>query len=146
MSTEPLSETELETLRKGATGAALLVAVSDRGFFDTFKEAGALAKHLASAKGSSDSPLVRQLAEARGTRFGMTTSADEIETGTLAALSSAVTLLRSKAPDELDAYRGFVLELSRSVASAADGGDEAEATVIAKLEGVLGDAEQQPSA
>ena len=50
MSAEPLSETEIETLRKGATGAGMLVAVSDRGFFDNFKEAGAMAKHLAAAK------------------------------------------------------------------------------------------------
>jgi len=136
--TEQLSETEIETLRKGATGAGLLVAVSDKGFFDTFKEAGAMAKHLVAGKGTSESPLIRQLSEGRGTGFGMTASPTEIESGTLESLTAAADLLRSKAPDEFDAYRSFVLELARSVSSAAGGGDEAEAAAIAKIEGALG--------
>ena len=47
MNAQPLNESEIETLRTGATGAGMLVAVSDRSFFDNFKEAGAMAKHLA---------------------------------------------------------------------------------------------------
>lgn len=138
MSEPQLSETEIETLRKGATGAGLLVAVSDKGFFDTFKEAGAMAKHLVAGKGASESPLIRQLSEGRGTGFGMTASPTEIEAGTLESLGAAADLLRSKAPDELQAYRTFVLDLARSVSAAAGGGDEAEATAIAKIEGALG--------
>ena len=42
-------------------------------------EAGALAKHLASARESSQSPLIRRLAEGRGTGFGLTDSPAEIE-------------------------------------------------------------------
>ena len=133
MSTESLSENEIETLRKGATGAGLLVTMSDKSFFDTFKEAGAMAKHLATAKGGSDSELVRQLAEGRGTGFGMTSSPGEVESGTLEALRSSAELLRTKAPDQLESYRGFVLDLVRSVSSAADGGEEAEAAAIAKI-------------
>jgi hypothetical protein len=138
MSTETLSETEIETLRKGATGAGLLVTMSDRSFFDTFKEAGAMAKHLAAAKGGSDSELVRKLAEGRGTGFSMTTSPGEVESGTLDALRSSAELLRDKAPDQLESYRTFVVELVRSVSSAADGGEEAEAAAIAKVEAALG--------
>ena len=137
MSAQPLTETEIETLRKGATGAGMLVAVSDRSFFDSFKEAGAMAKHLVAAKSGSESSVVRQLAEGRGTGFGVTASPDEIESGTLEALSAAKGLLEAKAPEELDAYRSFVLELVRSVASAAGGGDEAEAAAIAKVEAAL---------
>ena len=133
-----LSEDEIETLRKGATGAGLLVAVSDRGFFDTFKEAGAMGKHLATAKGTSESAVIRRVADGRGTGFGVRSSAAEIEQGTLDALRSATELLQAKAPDELPAYRTFVLELVRSVSAAAGGGDEAEAAAIAKVEGVLG--------
>ena len=140
MSTESLSESEIETLRKGATGAGLLVTVSDRSFFDTFKEAGAMAKHLAAAKGGSESPLVRRLAEGRGTGFGMTASPGEVESGTLEALRSSAELLRSKAPDQLESYRTFVLDLVRSVSSAAGGGEEAEAAMIAKIEEALGEA------
>jgi hypothetical protein len=137
MSAQPLTETEIETLRKGATGAGMLVAVSDKSFFDSFKEAGAMAKHLAAAKSGSESAVVRQVAEGRGTGFGLTASPGEVESGTLDALRSAKELLQAKAPEELDAYRSFVLDLVRSVSSAAGGGDEAEAAAIAKVEAVL---------
>jgi hypothetical protein len=134
---QPLTQSEIETLRKGATGAGMLVAVSDRSFFDSFKEAGAMAKHLVAARSGSESAVVRELAEGRGTGFGLTASPDEIESGTLEALRAARELLQAKAPEELDAYRTFVLDLVRSVASAAGGGDEAEAAAIAKVEAAL---------
>jgi hypothetical protein len=134
-----LNDNEIETLRKGAMGAGLLVSVSDPGFFDTLKEAGTLAKNVAAARGSSESAVVRRVAEGHGTGFGVTTHADEIEAGTLGALRSAVQLLQSKAPGELDAYRSFVLDLARSVAEAAPGGDAAEAGAVAKIEAALGD-------
>jgi hypothetical protein len=125
----------------------LLVSVSDRGFFDTFKEAGALARHVAAARSSSDSTLVRRIAEGRGVGFGVTSSPQEIESGTLDALRSAVSLLQEKAPEELDDYKSFVLELARSVASAAPGGDDAEAATVSRIDAALGAADagqQQP--
>ena len=61
----------------------------------------------------------------------------QIEQGTLDALRSAVTVLEAKAPNELAAYRAFVLDLARSVAAAAPGGDQAEAGAIAKIEAAL---------
>ena len=136
-----LSATEIETLRKGAMGAGLLVSVSDRGFFDTFKEAGRLARHVAAARGNSQSAVVRQVAEGGGLGFGVTSRPDEIEAGTLEALRSSVTMLEEKAPEELEPYRNFVLDLARSVASAAPGGDAAEATTVSKIEAALGPAE-----
>jgi hypothetical protein len=81
---------------------------------------------------------VRQVAEGRGVGFGVTTPPAEIESGTLDALRSSVQLLQNKAPDELEAYRSFVLDLARSVAAAAPGGDQAEAGSIAKIESALG--------
>jgi hypothetical protein len=135
---ETLSETEVETLRKGALGAALLVSVSDRGFFDSFKEAGTLARHVTAARGNSQSEVVRQVAAGRGVGFGVTTPPNEIETETLEALRSSVQLLQAKAPDEIEAYRSFVLDLARSVAAAASGGDEVEASTISKIETALG--------
>ena len=76
------SEQEWDQLRKGATGAGMLVAVSDRSFLDSFKEAGSLAKHLASNR-SADSELIRELSSERGTGFGLTASPQEIESETL---------------------------------------------------------------
>ncbi len=137
MTDTTLTDSEIETLHVGAMGAGLLVTVSDRGFFDTFKEAGALAKHVAAAHEGSESALVRRVAAGHSTGFGVTTPADEVESRTLAALRDSVQLLQAKAPDELEAYRKFVLDLARSVAGAAHGGDEAESAAIAKIEGAL---------
>jgi len=136
------AEQELETLRRGALGAGLLVAVSDRGFLDTFKEAGSLAKHVAAARKDSQSSVVRQLAEGGGLPFGITTPPKEIEAGTLSALRASVELLERKAPSEVAAYKAFVLDLAHSVAAAAGGGDQLEAGTIERIEAALaGDAE-----
>jgi hypothetical protein len=125
-------------LQKGAKGAGLLVSVSDRSFFDTFKEAGTLAKHVTAARANSQSTVVHHAAEGHGTGFGLTSRPEEIEAGTLEALRSSVQVLETKAPEEVEAYRAFVLDLARSVAAAAPGGDAAESGAIAKIEAALG--------
>ena len=131
------TDQEWESLQKGVTGAGLLVSLSDRGFFDTFKEAGSLAKHLAQAKQRSSSGLVRELAELHGTGFGLAASPETVERETLEALRSAKAALESKAPSELDAYRQFVVEIARSVGEAAGGGEKAEGAAIEKVESAL---------
>ena len=130
------TEAEWEELRKGATGAGLLVSVSDRGFFDSFKEASSLAKHLVGAR-TDESELVRELAEGRPTGFGFRASPTEVENETLGALQASVATLRAKAPDEVDSYRAFVLELADSAGKAAGGGDQAEAAAVEKIEAAL---------
>jgi hypothetical protein len=131
------TEQEWESMQKGVTGAGLLVSLSDRSFFDTFKEAGALGKHIAQAKQSNSSELIRELADTRGTGFGLTNSPDEVERETLEALQTAKTTLASKAPDELDSYRQFVVDVTRSVAEAAGGGETAETETIDKVSAAL---------
>jgi hypothetical protein len=131
------TEQEWEQLRKGVTGAGLLVSLADRSFFDTFKEAGTMAKHLGQARGSSDSQLIRELAHGRGSGFGLTASPDQVESETLESLRAAVTTLEQKAPDEVEAYRSFVTEVARSVGDAAGGGEEKEAEATRKLEAAL---------
>ncbi len=131
------TDEEWGALQKGAMGAGLLVSVSDRSFFDSFKEAGALAKHLAGARQQSESALVRELAESRGTGFGLTSSPQEVERETLDALSSAMATLRAKAPDEADAYRQFVLDVAESVSGAAAGGEAAESGALEKIRSAL---------
>jgi hypothetical protein len=131
------TEQEWEQLRKGVTGAGLFVSLADRSFFDTFKEAGALAKHLGGARRGSESQLIRELAETRGSGFGLTAKPGEIESGTLESLRSAVATLEQKAPDEVDAYRSFVVEVAKSVAESAGGGEQTEGEAIGKIEGAL---------
>jgi hypothetical protein len=133
------TEQEWEAFEKGVVGSGLLVSLSDRGFFDTFKEAGALGKHVAQARQNSSSELVRELAaDTHGTGgFGLTAKPEAVETETIASLQTAKTALQSKAPDELEAYRQFVLDVAQSVAAAAGGGDTAEAAVVEKVTSAL---------
>ena len=116
------TEQEWDQLRKGATGAGFLVSVSDQSFLDSFKEAGSLAKHLAGGR-SGSSELVRELAGERGMGFGVRSSPQEIE----------AEALEAKAPDEVEAYKSFVLEVAEAVGKAAGGGDEAEAAAVEKI-------------
>jgi hypothetical protein len=132
------SETEWDQLHTGVTGAGMLVAMSDRGFWDSFKEAKALAKHLAEAHQRSDSLLVRDLAGEKGTGFSVRDNPTEVEQETIAALQGAVATLQQKAPDELDAYKHFVVDVAESVSAAAKGGEQAEAAEIAKIKQALG--------
>jgi hypothetical protein len=131
------TEQEWESLQKGVLGAGLLVSLSDRSFFDTFKEAGALGRHVAAAKQSNSSELVRELAEIRGTGFGLTSSPAKVEHETLEALQSAKATLESKAPEELEPYRQFVFDVAQSVANAAAGGESAESGAIEKVRSAI---------
>ena len=130
------TEQEWEDLRKGATGAGLLVSVSDRSFVDTCTEASSLAKHVKGAR-DSDSQLVRELSAEGGTGFGMIASPNEVQGGTFESLEASVATLQAKAPDELESYRAFVLELAETVGKAAGGGDQAEAETIEKIKTAL---------
>jgi hypothetical protein len=131
------TEQEWETLEQGVTGAGFLVALSDRGFFDTFKEAGALSRHLRDARDNQSNELVREFAETRGTGFGVTDTPNEIERETMTALAEAKRILEAKAPDDQEAYRSFVLEVAQSVADAAGGGESAESATIEKIRAAL---------
>ena len=87
---------------------------------------------------SGASELIKELAHAKGTGFGLTDSQQEVETETLDALRTSVATLTAKAPDELGAYRELVVGIATSVAEAKGGVTEVEAATIAKLEEALG--------
>lgn len=131
------SEQEWENLQKGVTGAGLMVTVADRGFFDTFKEAGALAQHLAEARERGSTPLIRELAAVRGAGFGATDSPEDVERETTEALRSSVATLQTKAPDDVQAYRDFVLDVAQSVAAAAKNVEIEETAAIDKISSAL---------
>ncbi len=131
------TEQEWETLQKGLKGAGLLVSLSDRGFFDTFKEAGALAKHLAAAREGHNSELVRELSDVKRTGFGLTDSPEEVQQETLDALRSAVAILKAKAPDEVDAYKSLVVGVAESVGAAAKGVGPVETQAIEEVRTAL---------
>jgi len=132
------TEQEWDALQKGITGAGTLVAISDPGLFDSFKEASALAKHVSAAHAQSESELVREIATMHGKPFGLTTSPSEVEQGTVDYLHAAVAALEAKSPDDLPAYRKVVLDVAESVAEAAKGVDPRETKALETVKAALG--------
>ena len=125
-------------MQEGITGAGMFVAIIDRGFFDSFKEASALAHHLKEAHEHNDSVLVRDLAAGHDKPFGMTASQAEIEQGTTASLKQAVAILQAKSPEDLPAYKQLVLDVAQSVAEAAKGVSPQENQALDSIRAALG--------
>jgi len=132
------TEDEWEALRKGITGAGMLVSIGDRDFTDSFGEAGAMAKRLGQEREQGESQLIRELATGRPGGFGVTDSPQEIEAKTLEALRSATSILAAKAPDEARAYRQLVLDVAESVANAKGGLKPGETSALDKINEALG--------
>jgi hypothetical protein len=134
------TEDEWETMKKGVSGAGVLVSIGDRDFTDTFGEAGALAKRLGEEREQSPSQLMRELATGRPSGFGLTASPQEVESETLDALRSATAILAAKAPDEAGAYRQLVVDVAETVADAKGGIKPGETGAIDKIKDALGPA------
>jgi len=132
------TQDEWDAMEHGLAGAGFLVAMSDRGFFDNFKEASALAKHLSAAHEKSESPLVREIASGHGRPFGATASPEEAKEATVAALTTAVAALEAKSPDDVPAYKAAVLDVAQSVAEAAKGVSANESDAIETITAALG--------
>ena len=132
------TDEEWKAMQEGITGAGLFVALVDRGFFDNFKEANALAHHLREAHEHNDSMLVRDLAAGHDRPFGMTASPEEVERSTVATIEQAVAVLEAKSPDDLPAYRQLVLEVAQSVAEAAKGVSPPETEALDRIRAALG--------
>jgi hypothetical protein len=118
-------------------GAGLLVSAAHRDFTDTFGEAKAIGKELASHR-ESESQLVRDLSGTHGSGFGLIATPKEVGEGTIAALGAAVALLGAKAPDELAAYRSLVLDVATATAEAKGGVKDEEQAAIEKITAALG--------
>jgi tellurite resistance protein len=132
------TEDEWKALQKGVTGAGMLVSVSDRDFTDSFGEANALAKTLAAQHSQGASELMREIASAHGTGFGLTTSLEEVESETRASLGVATAALSAKAPEEADNYRQLVIAVAQAVADAKSGVSETENAALERIKEALG--------
>ena len=131
------TEDEWKDLQQGVTGAGLLVSAAHRDFTDSFGEASTVAKQLAAHR-ESESQLVRELSASHGTGFGLVASPKEVVQGTLDALGAAVAVLGAKAPEELEAYRGFVLDVATAAAEAKGGVKDEETAAIERITAALG--------
>jgi len=132
------TDQEWKTMQSGVTGAGMYVALVDRGFFDNFKEANALARHLRDAHEKSDSALIRELASGHERPFGATASPEEVEQSTVTAIQQGVAALEAKSPDDLPAYKALVMDVAESVAAAAKGVSQQENQALDHVRSALG--------
>jgi len=113
------TEEEWKTVLEGPPSAGVIVAAAARG--GTFKESFAMAKAYVEARQQhGQSELLDEIESARPeidhSRFR---SYDELKTAGLQHLRDAVAVLERKAtPEEIDAYRRFVMSVAERVASA----------------------------
>jgi hypothetical protein len=110
---------EWQLVAEGPPAAGMAVATAQRG--GTFRETFALAKAYTDARGEhGESQLLDELvAERPRVKHERAHSAGELKEETLQQLRDAVALLRSKAtPEEVDAYRSFVVSVANRVANA----------------------------
>jgi tellurite resistance protein len=131
------TEDEWKALQQGVTGAGLLVSTAHRDFTDSFGEATTVAKQLAAHR-ESESQLVRELSGTRGTGFGLVASPKEVVEETINALGTSAEVLGQKAPDELEAYRSFVLDVATAAAEAKGGVKDEEKAAIDRITTALG--------
>ena len=133
------TEEEWNTLREGPPSAGMIVLISSKG--GSFRETWALAKTFAEARQQhGESELLDALvADKPDTpRFH---SPEEAEEKGLELVRQAVALVQAKAPDDVEGYKRFVLEVAQRVAEAHKERGEAvsseEQEAIGKIESAL---------
>lgn len=134
------SVNQWRVLQWAVTDAMSYVSMADRGFWDTFKEANAAAKFIAAARTGNDNALVRDLAGdvKAGRDKEVVGNPADMAGEVVERLSEASTLLAEKAPDDLDAFKAFVIGISEATAEATHGVGDNEAKAIEKIKGALG--------
>ena len=90
------SEAEWDQLHIGGRGRRPAGLGQRPKLFYSFKEAGALAKHLAGGARRSDSELVRELSKEHGTGFGDDRRAGQGRARTSEALRASIATLEAK--------------------------------------------------
>jgi hypothetical protein len=138
------TDEEWELVLEGPPVAGVIVSTAERG--GSFREAFSIGKAYTEARkqhGASEllDEIVSAKPEVDRSRFS---SFEELKAHGLGKLLEAVTLIEQKAtPEEVSAYKGFVLAVAERVADAkTEEGDqpatESERAAIAEIAGALG--------
>jgi len=134
------TEAEWQTLQWAVADTMAYLSMADPGFWEMFKEASGAAKYIAGVKASSENALVRELAGDIKTKRDKAVTANPADVAgeVVGRVSEAVELVAGKAPEDLDAFKGFVIGVAKATAEAAEGTGPTEAAAIEKLEAALG--------
>ena len=133
------TEVEWQTLEWAVTDTMAYLSMADPGFWDMFKEASGAAHYIAGVKASSESALVRDLAGEIKTKRdkAVTGNPTDVSGEVIDRVDEAVKIVSGKAPDDVDAFKSFVIGVAKATAEAAKGTGPTEAAAIAKLEAAL---------
>jgi hypothetical protein len=134
------TDEQWQELRFAVQDAMAFVAFANGAhFWETIKEATSTAKFIGSQVKESQSTLVRDLAGAGGTKHEKLNPSDPVafEKSVMDTLADASKIVADTAPDELDAFKGFVIGVAQAAAEASGAVDEKEQAAIDKIKGAL---------
>jgi hypothetical protein len=137
---DAFSTEEWQTLEFAMTDTMAYLSVADPGFWEAFKEAGHAGRFVANQATDAPNLLVRDLAHSMRPKSDQTliASPGNVETPTLARVHDAALLVADKAPEDIGAFKAFILGIADAVAEASKGVSPIEADAIAKITEALG--------
>lgn len=108
-------------------------------FWETIKEATVTAKYIGSQVKESESTLVRDLAGSGGIKHEKLNPSDaaEFERQVMVTLAEASKIVADTAPDELAAFKAYILGVADAAAEASGAVDDKEQAAIDKIKAAL---------
>jgi hypothetical protein len=133
------TEAEWQTLEWAVSDTVTYLSLADPGVWDTFKEAKGAAKYMAEVRKSGENALVRELAGAWKMKRDKDISGNivDISGEVVERVNEAVEVLSDKSPEDVDAFKAFIIGVAKATAEAAHGTGPTEADAVAKLEAAL---------
>ncbi len=133
------TEEEWRVLQWAVTDTMTYLSMADHGFWDTFKEASAAARFMAHAKADTQSPLIHDLAG--DVKMGRDKQVAHDATDMAGEVSKRVrearALIQQKSPDDVEAFKAFIIGVAEATAEAAHGVDAHEEAAIETLRAAL---------
>jgi hypothetical protein len=134
------SEEQWSSLAFAVEDAMMLVSVANGPhFFESMGEATASARYMAEQAKASTSTLVRDLATGLGLHRDKTLprDLDNMEPAVLRRVGEASKIVADVAPDELPAFKEFLMGVARAAAQAKNGVDEKEQAALDEIQSAL---------
>lgn len=134
------TEAEWQVLRWAVSDTMAYLSMADPGLWDTFKEANAAAKYMAGIKVSGDDALMRELAGDTSMKRDKEVAGNPADVAgeVIERVTEATAIVAQKAPEDLEAFKEFIIGVAKATAAAAKGTGPSEAAAIQRLEEALG--------
>lgn len=130
---DDFTEEEWKTLSETPTGLVLWISSIDPGFLARVKESWAAGQAV--VKGASTA-LQKELAKPAKPQFP-SNNVEDMKATVLGSLSSSLSILSAKAPDEVGPFKSWIDSIGKAVAEAAGGTTPEEADALAAVQADL---------